>query len=168
MEENVKNRSPSIDSSIDPFSVSNLIGQGRYQKYLIIFLCCFVSPFMACNNIPQYLILLEPEYECRVNNISIYDDIPVPQRAHIPTSLFLRLKRDCYLPNTTEPCPYGYNYKYDFIYPTIVSMNDWICDNSHPKFDAHSLYWFGSFFGVLVIGHISDKYDDIFDTFIDI
>lgn len=163
MDNNKKNRSPSIDSTIDPFSVSNLIGQGRYQKYLIIFLCFFISPFMACNNIPQYLILLEPEYECKVPstniNVSImYQEDTFPLRAHPPTSLFLNLQRDCYLPNTTIPCPNGYNYKYDFIYPTIVSMNDWICDDSHPKYDAHSLYWLGSFFGVLVIGHISDRY----------
>lgn len=169
-----KDRSLSVDSSLDPFGISNLIGQGRYQTLLIIFLCVFISPFMACNNVPQYLILLEPEHECnmqfvntsynndinrnipRVNAQANYEDI-----AHNPTSLLLRLKRECHIPNTNVSCPNGYKYKYDFIYPTIVSMNDWICDNDHLKYDAHSLYWLGSFCGVLVIGYISDKYVNI-------
>ena len=58
------------------------------------------------------------------------------------------------------PCPSGHRikYKFDFIYPTIVSFNDWICHNSGPKFMAHSVYWFGSIFGVLIIGFISDKF----------
>ena len=172
----MRDRSKSTDSSADQLSVSSLIGQGMYQKLLIIFLCVFIAPFMAFNNIPQYLILLEPEFECEEapkisrENIHIsnlfstadsqdnYSDYSKNEAPINPASLFVQLKRECYEPNTSsDPCRYGYKYKTDFIYPTIVSENDWICDNANYQFLAYSLYWLGSPFGVLIIGQISDK-----------
>lgn len=177
----MRDRSKSTDSSTDPLSVSSLIGQGIYQKLLIGFLCLFISPFMAFNNIPQYLILLEPEFECKPppyvkshipsENYSIYNlqteypdysiraisnhSVETPIN---PVSLFLELKRQCYMTDRPGvPCQYGYKYKTDFIYSTIISLNDWVCENSTPKFTAHSLYWLGSIFGVLIIGQVSDK-----------
>lgn len=149
-------KSPSTDNAND--DLLSMIGNGRYQICLILFLCCFISPFMASNNIPQYLILLEPEYECK--NVS-YVNISTARGPlhHDISSLSLKLKRQCYQDqdnNVSVPCKYGYEYKYDFIYPTIVSINDWICDNDSYKFSAHSIYWLGSFFGVLFIGYISD------------
>lgn len=180
------NRSASTDSTADPFSVTSLIGQGRYQKALIILLCVFISPFMAFNNIAQYMILLEPEFECARNNLppmetlrdrqviytvkNLTHDFPEydgyfnqvnfarKDKALNAASLFLELKRECYIQNDSMvPCPYGYKYKTDFIYDTIVSDYDWVCENASPKFLALSLYWLGSIFGVLVVGQLSDK-----------
>ena len=195
----MRDRSKSTDSSADPLSVSSLIGQGIYQKLLIVFLCVFISPFMAFNNIPQYLILLEPEFECNpspyigghlpsanisggripsenysiynlqteypdyslgaISNLSVGTPISLSVETPInPASLFLELKRQCYMNDRSGvPCQYGYKYKTDFIYPTIISLNDWVCEDSAPKFIAHSLYWLGSIFGVLIIGQVSDK-----------
>ena len=180
---NFRERIKSTDSSADPQSVSSLIGQGIYQKALIVFLCVFIATFQAFNNLPQYLILLEPEFSCAPPNIfslgdgSLSYNISVLKRDYPdydivngkltyvrrdseinPFSLFLELRRECYLRNQpTVPCPNGYKYKTDFIYDTIVSKYDWVCDNASPKFLAHSLYWAGSIIGVLVIGQVSDK-----------
>ena len=188
-ETKMRDRSKSTDSSSDPLSVSSLIGQGIYQKLLIAFLCLLIAPFIAFNNIPQYLILLEPEFECNPSpymgdrtpseNYSIYNlqteypdyslrpisnrsvETPISLSVETPinpASLFLELKRQCYMNDRPGvPCQYGYKYKTDFIYPTIISLNDWVCERSVPKFTAHSLYWLGSIFGVLIIGQVSDK-----------
>lgn len=123
---------------------------------------------MAFNNVPQYLILLEPEYECVVPDMN--ETLTIGQTLILnqtnsslendfnPLSLFVELKRQCHISNdTTVPCRNGYKYKTDFIYPTIISRYNWVCDDASPKFLAHSLYWVGSILGVLIIGQVSDE-----------
>ena len=187
---------------------------GKYQKMLIIFLCALIAPFMAFNNITQYLILLEPEYVCNPSNVSTpavswksgqewsgqsrLNHSQVAETLYSASSLFLELERSCYVVTnqTRRPhhfsnsnrnqskehpqknmklfsnkieydaklseskkisCPNGYKYKYDFIYPTVVSLKNWICEDSGSKYFAHSIYWFGSIIGSVFFGQISDR-----------
>ena len=97
------------DSSADLHSISFLIGQGIFQIYLIIFLCIFIAPFFAFNNITQFLILFEPEYECNpiensnlIQNFRNFENY-VRRKNNViksinPTSLFIHSKRDCFSP----------------------------------------------------------------------
>lgn len=171
---NRKFSTKTIDSSSDPISVASLLGFGTYQKWLTAFFIFLVGPFTAFNNTAQFLILLEPEFTC-------YDPLesfePQPQiddphhPAHFyldelrtkpnPLNLFIKINRTCTFDNGTSCGHLGFKYEYDFIYPTIVSQNDWVCDNDMPKYYAHSIYWSGAVIGVLALGHVSDTYGRI-------
>ena len=143
-------------------------GNGRLQRYLMLFLVIFAGPFAAFTNMAQFLILFEPEYQCRkpyvdlvdnptsnysynnqpfdslststIERISSFDisnfsqpsladvdytpdvdsGVTIHKRKRNILSLHLELTRKCGIDNLTH-CPNGYEYSYDFIYPTVVS-----------------------------------------------
>ncbi|KAI1278380.1 Solute carrier family 22 member 5 [Halotydeus destructor] len=153
---------------LNEVAVSELIGKGPFQNYVAIFLCAFVAPLFACNDITQFLILLEPEYKCaNFSNYSVsnhgnrsvsssFYSSSSSSSARSALDFNIQVDRQCSVENYTS-CPSGYHYNYEFIGNSIVSENDWVCDRDAKKYWAHSFYWVGSLLGVVVIGTLSDR-----------
>ncbi len=103
--------------------IENVGSFGYYQKLLGGFLCLIIAPFVAFNNLTQFLIFLVPDYHClkpnnyknisydnAIDNILQYSDVQIDEKCKLFHST----------DNITD-CLFGYEYDYSLVYPTIVS-----------------------------------------------
>ncbi|RWS20053.1 organic cation/carnitine transporter-like protein, partial [Leptotrombidium deliense] len=56
----------------------------------------------------------------------------------------------------TIKCTNGWKYDYNLVLETIVSENDWVCDEQWKALFAHSLFSIGMAFGSMSVGILSD------------
>ncbi|XP_077525312.1 organic cation/carnitine transporter 2-like [Amblyomma americanum] len=57
----------------------------------------------------------------------------------------------------TTSCLYGWEYDNSFIYPTVVSESDWVCENRWKAYVADTTFWVCTAVGVLICGYLTDK-----------
>ncbi|RWS06164.1 solute carrier family 22 member 6-like protein, partial [Dinothrombium tinctorium] len=126
---------------------------GKFQKLLTLYILLFVAPLIGFNTTTHFLILLEPPHLCTKQNKSSslfnFTDGSKNSSLKYNGSELLSLKQDYSSKR---------DFNYDIIYPTVVSENDWVCENSWKAKIAHVVYRAGSFCGMLIIGILSDTY----------
>ncbi|CAG2116434.1 unnamed protein product [Medioppia subpectinata] len=133
---------------------------GLYQKILGLFLCLLIAPFFAFNDITQFLLFVEPNHSCThpTEQVYVYNDIVWFDASD------KKIVKQCEIIDTLgnkTNCIYGHQYNYSHIYPTIVSENNWVCEQNWKVYFAYKIYWTGSLVGVYVIGAIADRYGKV-------
>ncbi|OQR75949.1 solute carrier family 22 member 6-like [Tropilaelaps mercedesae] len=149
---------------------------GRFQYFLIFYLCILVAPLRVIPLSVHIFTLLEPPHWCRnpyleargytqeqIKNYSIplrhsdhnhhskcnmYDfNWEVWDGSQIP---------DFNASSSVTSCQYGHSYDYAGVYPTIISENDWVCEDTYKAYIANSVFFAAMSIGVLIIGHVGD------------
>ncbi|XP_043201565.1 solute carrier family 22 member 3-like [Amphibalanus amphitrite] len=155
----------------------NLVGDfGRFQwrLFLLLQLPFF---FLAFNYFGQIWLTLEPDHWCRVPALEARGwtqqqirnlSSPLETRStgvkHSQCRMydvdFGTVDPDSWAPANDTPtvaCRHGWAYDFSLIYPTIVSDNDWVCDQAWKPTLAYSAFFAGSMVGTVGFSHLSDR-----------
>ena len=105
---------------------------GVYQKLLGVFLCLFIAPFFAFNDLTQFLLFLEPKHSCTnpTEEVQLVFDVLWFVKSED------RVAKECELIDkygNKTGCIFGHQYNYSHIYPTIVSEVFGFSDNTELK-----------------------------------
>ncbi|XP_015791241.1 solute carrier family 22 member 12 [Tetranychus urticae] len=142
---------------------------GSFQKLLTLYIALFIGPITSMNMISQFLILLIPPHQCDLSTINqttplLINSIDSPSPIE-PIQLVHQYEGSCSIkryidsaPNLTDslPCPKGWEYDHNLIYPTLVSEQNWVCNERWKALLPHSIYWAGATLGCFVFGTFSD------------
>ncbi|UYV66229.1 hypothetical protein LAZ67_4000912 [Cordylochernes scorpioides] len=121
---------------------------GRYQKLLCAFLVLPSAVFSSLVYFTQFFIMAVPSHQC-----------VLPEDYSNAT-----FKADqCHLVNLNDssdpiPCPAGWHYDFQELYPTITTDLNWVCENNQLPYIAQTVFYVGTSIGVLVFGYIADRY----------
>jgi len=144
-------------------------GFGRFQLRLFL----LMQPpfvFLAFSYFSQIWLVLEPDHWCRrpelerrgwspeaIRNISAPAD---RSSCHMFDVDFSTVDPDTWTPGEDTPvvgCRHGWQYDFSEIYPTIVSDQDWVCEDAWKPTLASTLYFAGSVVGTVVFSHVADR-----------
>jgi len=56
-----------------------------------------------------------------------------------------------------QACEEDWSYNHDLVFPTIISQNDWVCDDDWKPTFIHTTFWIGNTVGCFVWGFTNDK-----------
>ncbi|XP_018495530.2 solute carrier family 22 member 8 [Galendromus occidentalis] len=149
---------------------------GKFQYFLIFYLCFLVAPLRVIPLSVHIFTLLEPPHWCRIPELERFNftDLEIQRlsipRIHGSQDHFEKCEMYDYdwgkwnpLPspkfNESSPrisCMSGYTYDFSNFYPTVVSENDWVCGDTYKNYIANSVFFASMSVGVLILGHVSD------------
>ena len=157
-------------------SVVGDFGRFQWRIFLLMQLPFF---FLAFNYFGQIWMTLEPDHWCRVPELEAlgwtqeqirnitsppeYRGSSVRQQysqCRMYDVNFTDINPDSWAPGNDTPtvaCRSGWRYDFSEIYPTIVSDNDWVCDDSWKPTLAYSAFFAGSMVGTVGFSHLSDR-----------
>jgi len=75
--------------------------------------------------------------------------------------LFTQIRRNVltYVENSPhKSCDSGWTYNHDLVFPTIVSQNDWVCEEDWRPMVIQTVFWVGNTVGCFVWGFTNDRF----------
>ncbi|KAI1297694.1 Solute carrier family 22 member 5 [Halotydeus destructor] len=163
-------------SSVDAIFANHIGNGGKFQYLLIGYITLLIGPMIGFNLTNQLLILLIPPHEC---SDAVFQ-LPLTTVGN-STALTLELNSlsenssfdSCDKQLVVHVAEVTFDTKYSFrcyskkefdhsiVYPTLVSENEWVCQDRHKALMPHVVFRGGSVLGVLLIGVMSDRFGRI-------
>ncbi|XP_072936137.1 carcinine transporter-like [Epargyreus clarus] len=146
---------------------------GRYQKYLLLGMCPFGVLFSIVYFVQMFITLTPQAHWCRVPELShlapeVRRNLTSPKLddEYDKCSMFvanwshvLETMTPPHPSTPTTACLYGWDFEFtDIPYPTVVSDRGWVCEKSGYVPTAQTMFFAGSFVGVIFFGWMADTY----------
>ncbi|KAI1297712.1 Solute carrier family 22 member 21 [Halotydeus destructor] len=163
-------------SKLDAIFADHIGNGGKFQYLLIGYITFLIGPMVGFNLTNQLLILLIPPHQCSdvifqlpltamsnatamnielngLNHNSTFD--------HCDKQLVVHLDEVTFDTKYSFRCHSKREFDHSIIYPTLVSENEWVCEDKHKALMPHVVFRAGSVLGMLVIGVLSDRFGRI-------